>query len=152
MDGDRTALELPGLHIGLVARPSWFDRFVDVHIGVDAHPFTGRLEGTLTDEDLSTFATRLDALDPVGEAVLGGDRALELRLAVDHIEPRPVDGPGLAVTCSLTPSGDDPDPQLTWTILGVGPFAATFAARCRSLAALDPWPRPPSLPTSDRNS
>jgi hypothetical protein len=68
------------------------------------------------DEQLLDFADALDVLDPVDEAVLGGDRAAELRLLVEH----QMGGRAglLAVECSLTPSGDDPNPYLRWIIPG----------------------------------
>ncbi len=92
---------------------------------MNADPFAGVLHTIFTDVDLLEFADALDQPDPVGEAVLGGDRAAEPRLIVES-----QDGGTrgeLAVECFLTPSGDDPYPSLRFLIFGVGPFAAGTA-------------------------
>jgi hypothetical protein len=135
-----TALKLAGLRVDLRVRPSYFDRWFDCRVVIDAFPFGGTLETIFVDEQLVEFADALDALDPVGAAVLGGDRAAELRL---HVEHQNDDREGLlAIECSVTPSGDDPYPYLRWLIFGVGPFAEQTSRRLREIAAIDPWPKP----------
>jgi hypothetical protein len=140
MQWNPTVLDLTGLRIEAQPRPSYFDRWFNCRIAVTAQPFAGVLETVFTDEDLIEFADTLDQLDPAGEAVLGGDRAAELRLVV---EPQLGGAEGaLAVECSLTPSGDDPYPSLRWLIFDVRPFAARAARHLRTLAAIQPWPAP----------
>lgn len=135
-----TVLELDGLRIDLRPRPSYFDRWFDCCIEVASHPFAGTLVTIFTDEELVQFAEALAGLDPTGEAVLGGNRAAELRLAVE--EQVGGERPALSVECSLTPSGDDPSPLLHYLIFDVQPFAATAAEHLRRLVATDPWPTP----------
>jgi hypothetical protein len=135
-----TVLELAGLRVEVRARPSYFDRWFDCRITADASPFGGVVETIYTDEDLVDFAEALDGLDPVGEVMLGGGRATELRLVIaNQVGGR--DG-ALAIECTLTPSGDDPYPLLRWIIFDAAPFAREATRRLRESAALDPWPSP----------
>jgi hypothetical protein len=133
-------LDLPGLRIEAWPRPSYFDRWFRCHITATARPFGGVLETIFTEEDFREFADALDQLDPDGEAMLGGNRAAELRLVL----ARQHNGPegALAVECTLTPSGDDPYPLLRWLMFGIQPFATRTSAHLRTFAALHPWPTP----------
>lgn len=140
MQWNPTVLDLAGLRLDAHPRPGYVERWFDCRIAVDAHPFAGVLETVFTDEDLTQFADTLDRLDPAGEAILGGDRAAELRLVV---EPQLGGAEGaLAVECTLTPHGDDPYPQIRWLIFDVRPFSASTAEHLRTLAATQPWPVP----------
>lgn len=135
-----TVLDLGALRIEVRVRPSYFDRWFDCRLAVDASPFRGVLETIFTNEDLVAFAESLDALDPHGEVVFGGDRAAELRLVVaKQFGGR--EG-ALAIECSLTPSGDDPYPSIRWLIFDAEPFAAQTSRRLREIASTDPWPKP----------
>lgn len=132
-----TVLDLGELRIDAQPRPSHFDRWLHFTIVVTAEPFGGTLRTIFTDDDLVWFADSLDALGPSGEAVLGGDRAAELRLTVrEHTKPgRPA---SLSVECTLTPSGDDPTPSLRFVMHDVVPFASAAARSLRQLADTDP--------------
>ncbi|HMG43859.1 MAG TPA: hypothetical protein VK611_21180 [Acidimicrobiales bacterium] len=144
MPWDPVVLELEGLRIEATPRPSWFDRWFECRISVVARPFAGVLETIFTDEDFVELADQLERLDPGGDAMLGGDRAAELRFVVEVQQGGNPDGDLLAVECTLTPSGDDPYPLLRFLIFKVPPLALARAAeRLRALAALDPWPKPP---------
>jgi hypothetical protein len=135
-----TVLKLATLRVEVRPRPSYFDRWFDCHVIVQPLPFAGMLETIFTDEDLVDFAAALERLDPVGEAVLGGDRAAELRLNVGH-QIGGTEG-ALALECSLTPSADDPYPYLRWLIFEVQPFAEPTSRLLRDIASIDPWPSP----------
>ena len=140
MPPNPTVLDLAGLRIEAHPRPSYFDRWFNCRIAVTAHPFAGVLETIFTDDDLVEFADALDQLDPAGEVTLGGWRAAELHLVVEH-QIGGTDG-ALAIECSLTPSGDDRYPFIRWLIHNVEPFAAGAADRLRALATIQPWPMP----------
>ena len=127
--------------IDATPRPSYFDRWFDTRIRVDARSFSGTVETIFTDEDLTQFAEQLDGLRPEGDVVLGGGRACEVRLAAEW--QNGVEGGLLAVECSVTPSGDDPNPFVRFLIFDVDPtFANIAAASIRDRASVDPWPRP----------
>jgi hypothetical protein len=51
--------------------------------------------------------------------------------------------PGLVIECSLTTSGDDPWPSLTWLVFDLPPFARAAAERLRAAAGTEPWPKLP---------
>lgn len=141
MPADIHILDIGTLVIDATPRPSYFERWFDTRIRVDAHPFSGTVETIFTDEDLTEFAEQLDGLGPEGDVVLGGGRAAEVRLAAEW--QNGVKGGRLAVECSVTPSGDDPYPFVRFLIFDVEPaFASIAAASIRDLASVDPWPRP----------
>jgi hypothetical protein len=95
----------------------WFD----AEIAVQAHPFAGTLQTVLTLADLRDWSSSLAALESQpGQAVLGGDRAVELALGVvPQVGGR--EG-GLAITVELTPCGDDPYPFLRYLIFDAEHF------------------------------
>ena len=138
---DPPLLDIGMLVIEAAPRPSHFDRWFDTRIRVDAHPFSGTVEAIFTDEDLMLFAEQLEGLTPEGEAVLGGGRACEVRMNAGW--QNGVEGGLLAIECSVTPSGDDPDPFLRFLTFDVDPaFARIAAASIQELVRIDPWPRP----------
>ncbi|MDP1794353.1 MAG: hypothetical protein Q8K63_09485 [Acidimicrobiales bacterium] len=98
--------------------PGQAERLFDVRIEAAAHPFSGAVEQTFLEDDLSLLRQHLRALTVPGEVVFGGDRAARLRLVVEKQEP----GPGLVVEAELTPSGDDPLPLLRWLIFNQDAF------------------------------
>ncbi len=116
------------------------DRWVHVVIAVTSPPFTGDLETILESVDLEVFADALDAVaaSGTGEAVLGGGRAAELRLTIE----RQVGGSEghFVVESSVTPSGDDPYPRLTFLTFDVPPVFADATIRSHEVAGRDPWP------------
>jgi hypothetical protein len=135
-----TVLELVGLRVEMRARPSYFDRWFDCRVIVEASPFGGTLETIFTDEQLLAFADAVDGLDPVGQAVLGGDRAPDLRLVVENqIGGRQG---ALAVECFLTPSGDDPYPRLRWLISELSRSPRRPVGGCERSDRPTPGPRP----------
>jgi hypothetical protein len=141
MPADIPILDIGTLVIDASPRPSFSDRWFDTRVRVGAHPFSGTVETIFTDEDLKQFAEQLEGLGPEGEAVLGGGRACEVRLATEW--QNGVTGGLLAVECSVTPSGDDPFPFVRFLIFDVDPsFASTAVASIRDVESVDPWPRP----------
>jgi hypothetical protein len=134
-----TVLSLSSLRVECTPVPD-SDRWVRVVIAVTSPPFTGDLETILESVDLEVFADALDAVaaSSTGEAVLGGGRAAELRLTIE----RQVGGSEghFVVESSVTPSGDDPYPRLTFLTFDVPPVFADAAMRSREVAGRDPWP------------
>jgi hypothetical protein len=100
----------------------WYDTALEV----SAPPFAGRLETVFTLGDLHAWGTALRGLPTgVGQVVLGGGRACELSI---DAQPQQGGEPGLlALELSLTPSGDDPWPRLTWLAFDVTPDWAAGA-------------------------
>lgn len=135
-----TVLDLhASLRVEVEPRPSDFDRWFDCRIYVDAFPFSGTLSTIFTEEDLVDFAAALDHASMTGQAVLGGGRAAELRL---EMVSSSAGGGTLNVECSVTPSGDDPNPLLRFIVFDVEPFAEAVAHHVRAVATISPWPRP----------
>lgn len=97
---------------------------IDLMIDVAAHPFSGVVRQLVMAADLTFFADNLRRLGSRGEVVLGGDRMVELRLAVEPQEGRE----GQVVDATVTPSSDDPYPTLRFLIFDQPPFAEAAAA------------------------
>ncbi|HWM20554.1 MAG TPA: hypothetical protein VNO51_12760 [Ilumatobacteraceae bacterium] len=105
----------------------------DCRIAATSSPFSGEVTTIFTTADLDAFASSLTSLGEQGEAILGGGRAAEVRFVQ---EPQIGGTPGLlAIECSVTPSGDDPYPRLTFLIFDVRPFAERAAARVHQVLA-----------------
>lgn len=111
--------------------PGQEERWFDVTIEAVGHPFAGKVEQIMTEGDLAFFRDNLARLTTPGEVVLGGERALELRLT---IEDQIGGDPGRCVVeVALTPSGDDPYPVLRWLLHDQEPFATNAVAAIEEL-------------------
>lgn len=95
--------------------PDWFRaRFM-----VEAYPWGGVVEATLTRDDLLAFAQDLRTARLPRKLVLGGGRAAELildlsvQLGQNHGR--------IAMVAELAQSGDDPYPFIRWLIYNVSP-------------------------------
>jgi hypothetical protein len=126
VDGMRLRVEV-SVQATLAPGEPWFD----TDLVAQATPYAGSLRTTFTLSDLHAWRERLAALDDgLGKAVLGGDRAAELVIKAKRQQGGE---PGRrALSLSLTPSGDDPHPKLTWLLFDVAPTWATDA-----IAAID---------------
>ncbi|MEO7131392.1 MAG: hypothetical protein ABIZ07_08470 [Dermatophilaceae bacterium] len=96
---------------------------VELVIDVVAHPFAGQVRQTVLVDDLRFFAENLRRMSLPGEVALGGERMLELTLAVEPQSP----GPGIVVEVSLAPHGDDPYPSIRFLLFDQQPFGAKAA-------------------------
>lgn len=125
-------LDLGDLRIEAARRPSEFDDWFDITITVSSPPFGGVISAILTRDDLLAFADSLERLEVPGEVLFGGGRAPEVRL----IAEQQVGGsPGrLAIECYVTPSGDDPFPQLRFLMFDVDLSSALTAHHVRTIA------------------
>lgn len=125
-------LDLGDIRIEGARRPSEFDDWFDIAITVSSPPFGGVISAILTRDDLLDFADSLERLEVPGEVLLGGGRAPEVRL----IAEQQVGGsPGrLAIECYVTPSGDDPYPQLRFLMFNIELFGAVTAHHVRTIA------------------
>ena len=89
---------------------------------VEAHPFSGTLEGGLLLDDLKKWRAQLKRFTTPSVLRLGGDRAAELQL---HVDDQVGGTPGRwAVEVRLVQSGDDPWPEIRYLIFDVEPFTA----------------------------
>ncbi len=95
---------------------------------VDAQPFAGTLRDALLSSDLQTWRESLTTLELPGNVVLGGGRAVELRL---HVELASDDR--WTAEVRLLRSGDDPFPELRYLIFDVGPFVEPSLVAVREL-------------------
>lgn len=93
----------------------------DLSIEAVAYPFRGTVTDLVMVEDLAFFRDNLRRLPGDGLVVFGGERAAELSLAFEQT------GDTIVVEALLTPSADDPYPQLRWLIFGQQRFAQTTA-------------------------
>lgn len=86
----------------------------DVVIGVQAWPFSGRVEDIALEDDLRHFAVDLERMTVPGAVTYGGDRTVELVLSVG---PQDGGGAGRFVVEASTTGGGDPWPRLTMLLL-----------------------------------
>ena len=108
------------------------DPWFDVAISVDAFPFSATVSTIFTLVDLQDWADSMRSTAGLPRrVVLGGDRAAELLIDVEH-QVGGEDG-ALALEVSVTPSGDDPYPWLRYLIFDVSPFWDEAAARIDAL-------------------
>jgi hypothetical protein len=76
-------------------------------IHVEASPFSGTIRTILAAEDIAQYRNAAAEVAKHGRATLGGGRAAEITLV--RI--------GQVVEVTVTPSGDDPDPYLRFSIV-----------------------------------
>jgi hypothetical protein len=92
----------------------------NVSYQVEAHPFSGILEGGLLIDQLQEWRAQLTRFGAPGALRLGGDRAAELQL---HVDDQVGGHPGRwAVEVRLVQSGDDRWPEIRYLIFDVEPF------------------------------
>ena len=91
----------------------------DAWIVVEAHPFSGVIRTTLTEDDVRGYRESMQAFEATGRARLGGWRAPQIDLERDDE----------MVTVTVTTSGDDPWPTIAYQIIlsadpdpGIVPF------------------------------
>ena len=83
------------------------DSLLKAAIEVQAHPFHGTIETLITSDDLAAWSRDLREFAAGAQRCkLGGDRAAEVVLERD----------GTGVEIAVTPSGDDPWPQLRYLV------------------------------------
>lgn len=91
------------------APPEWFDVVLDV----DSYVFRGRIVSAWFQEDLDGMLRTLEQVaacdEPTGPLIIGGDRAAEVT-----IDAEGYDDDEVSMTVSVTASGDDPHPLLTF--------------------------------------
>lgn len=116
------------------ATPSAIDEpWFDTTITVDAYPFSGSLRTIFTLGDLREWGQSLTAaLDGAGQVLLGGDRAAALLIVAEPQEGG--DNGAVAMSVTVTPSGDDPFPSLTYLIFDV---PSSWTQIGTALSALD---------------
>lgn len=135
---DLLGLGAPGTSLSVVAtrRESvgpTDDPWFDVAISVEALPFTGTIKTIFTLAELREWADSLRSpANLPRRVVLGGDRAAELLIDIEHQIGGAEDA--LALEVSVTPSGDDPDPYLRYLIFNASPFWNEAAAKIDALS------------------
>ena len=78
----------------------------DAWILVEAYPFSGLIQTTLTQDDVAAYRSAIADFAQSGRARLGGHRAPQIDLSRD----------GDVIQVEVTPSGDDPWPTVRYLI------------------------------------
>lgn len=116
---------LPGLVISVARHPSKVEDWLDVAVEVTAPPFTGTVSSIIERAALANWKDAFAQLTVPGAVVLGGGRGLRIDLQVR----RQTGGtPGsLTIEAAVTPSGDDPYPELRYLIFDAPDDFATVS-------------------------
>lgn len=83
--------------------------WLEAAIHVEAFPFSGRIRTVLTADDVTQLRHALTQFHDSGRATVGGGRGPVITLLRD----------GQVVEVTVTPSGDDPQPFLRYSIFPV---------------------------------
>ncbi len=106
-----------GSRLAISARRGGAPWLHDTEIAVEAHPWSGTLKGTHTEDDLRRFAAELRTEGVPRSVQLGGDRSPELVLEI--AQQRGANPHLLAIEARSSWTGDDPYPCLTWLLFDV---------------------------------